>query len=397
MGRTVGVVVVGATPEHHLPLAFLGLPDDVALAPFAVRHRVMDFALSSLLHASVRDVEIAVTGTADRLAAYRPALIPSDGPQRLPRVRPAEVPAGGRLRRVLAACAATAGTARGATIVALAGDHLLAADLHPLLAAHATRGADVTLATIPVLSVTDGHGLLLDLDADGAIARAAVAHATDSPLAAFWTGDVAIRAAALPAVLAHLDALGACDDDAVAAALLRGGHLAAGALGGTPATGRDPYWSDPQTIETYYDAQMALCLPAPPLDLWARDWGLRAGSSGATPAKVVSDVSGHPAHVLNTLLGDGTCVRGAEVVRSVLGAGVVVDAGAEIEDCLLLDGCRIGRGARVRRTVVGAGAVVGADESVGYDLVAPAARVLTSGLTLVPPAATSMRPAVVVR
>ena len=41
--------------------------------------------------------------------------------------------------------------------------------------------------------------------------------------------------------------------------------------------------------------------------------------------------------------------------------------GAEIEDSLLLDGCRIGRGARVRRAVVGAGAVVGDGEQIGYD------------------------------
>ncbi|HEV7734052.1 MAG TPA: hypothetical protein VGR62_17910 [Candidatus Binatia bacterium] len=393
MGRTVGVVVVGAAPDHRLPLTFLGLPDDVALAPFAVRHRVMDLALSTLLHASIRDVEIVVAATIDGLAAYRPDMLPAGGPQRLPRVRAAAVPDAGRLRRMLDACAVTAATARGATIVGMAGDHLLAADLHPLLATHAARRADVTLACIPVLSVAEGHGLLVELDGDGRITRAAVAHATDSPLAMLWTGDVVLRAGALPALLAQLDALSAHDDAAVAGILLRAGQLAAGAVAGTPATGRDAYWHDPRTVEAYYDAQMALCLPDPPLDLWARDWSLRAGGSGTTPAKVVCDVSGHPGHVLNTLLGDGTCVRGAEVVRSVLGAGVFVDAGAELEDCVLLDGCRVGRGARVRRAIVGVGALIGDGESVGYDIVSTDARVLSSGLTLVPPTATSMRPA----
>ncbi len=393
MGRTVGVIVVGAAPGHGLPLAFLGLPDDVALAPFAVRHRVMDFALSALLHASVRDVEIAVAGVAEPLATYRPAMIPSEGPQRLPRVRAAAGSEAGRLRRMLEACAATAPTARGATIVGLAGDHLLAADLHPVLAAHEARRADVTLACMPVLSVDDGHGLLLDLDGDGHVARVTVAHATDAPLAMLWTGNVVVRAGAVSPLLADLETLGARDDAAVAAVLMRTGRLAAGIVGGTPATGRDAYWHEPRTIEAYYDAQMQLCLPDPPLDLWSRDWSLRAGSSGTTPAKVVSDSSGHPGHVLNTLLGDGTCVRGAEIVRSVLGAGVYVDAGAEIEDCLLLDGCRIGRGARVRRAIVGVGAVIGDGESVGYEQVAPEARVLASGLTLVPPPATAMRPA----
>jgi ADP-glucose pyrophosphorylase len=81
----------------------------------------------------------------------------------------------------------------------------------------------------------------------------------------------------------------------------------------------------------------------------------------------------------------------------VLGAGVVVEAGAEVEDALLLDGCRIGRGARVRRAIVGVGAVIGDLESVGYDVASPAMRVLPSGLTLVPPPATAIRTAAVVR
>jgi glucose-1-phosphate adenylyltransferase len=138
---------------------------------------------------------------------------------------------------------------------------------------------------------------------------------------------------------------------------------------------------------------MALCLPEPPVDLWNPAWPIRAGSVGGAPAKVVADVGGHSGHVLNALRGDGSCVRGAEVVRCVLGSGVSIEAGAEVEDALLLDGCRIGRGARVRRTIVGVGAVIGAGEVVGYDDAPPSGRVLPSGLTLVPPASTAMRPA----
>jgi glucose-1-phosphate adenylyltransferase len=60
------------------------------------------------------------------------------------------------------------------------------------------------------------------------------------------------------------------------------------------------------------------------------------------------------------------------VVRSVVGPGAVVEAGAEVRDSVLLGGAVVRRGARVVRAVlddrveVGAGANVGGD---GGDLV----------------------------
>jgi glucose-1-phosphate adenylyltransferase len=93
---------------------------------------------------------------------------------------------------------------------------------------------------------------------------------------------------------------------------------------------------------------------------------------------------------VNSLLADGCVIRGGAVIRSVVGPGSFVDAGAEIEDSILLDGCRVGRGAHVRRAVIGPGVSVADGEDVGYDepLRAHAHR-LPSGLTLLPATDTS--------
>ncbi len=389
MGRTVGVVVAGIAPDDRLPLELLGLPADVALAPFAVRHRLIDVAVSTLHNSGVRDLEIAVAGASGRLAPYRASVTSPSGPQRLPRVREIVDTPAGRLGRMLRACAESPLAGRDATLVAVGADHVLVADLRALLATHAALGADVTLACVPALSATDGRGLLLDVAPDGRVVSASDGRFDGgTPMALAWTGDLVVRATVLHDLLR---ATSARDDTAIAAALLAGGRLAAADLG------RDAYWHEPVSCEAYYDAHMALCLPEPPLDLWNPAWPIRACSAGCPPAKVVSDASGHPGHVLNTLLGDGTRVCGGEVVRSVLGAGIVVEAGAEVEDALLLDGCRIGRNARVRRAIVGVGAIIGDGEVVGYDVTPPTMRVLPSGLTLVPPPATAIRSAAVVR
>jgi glucose-1-phosphate adenylyltransferase len=130
---------------------------------------------------------------------------------------------------------------------------------------------------------------------------------------------------------------------------------------------------------------MNLCTPRPAFDLYNPAWPLSAVTAGFGPAKVVADAAGRPGQALNSLVSDGAVVRGGVVVNTVLGHGVVVESGAEVEDAVLLDGCRVGRGARVRRAVVGAGAVIGDAGEIGYDR-SPAApaRVLPSGLTVVP-------------
>jgi glucose-1-phosphate adenylyltransferase len=97
---------------------------------------------------------------------------------------------------------------------------------------------------------------------------------------------------------------------------------------------------------------------------------------------------------VNSLLADGCIIRGGAVIRSVVGPGTVVEAGAEIEDSILLDGCRVGRGAHVRRAVVGPGVIIADGEDIGYDEpLRPHTHRLPSGLTLLPsPSATGELP-----
>jgi glucose-1-phosphate adenylyltransferase len=157
---------------------------------------------------------------------------------------------------------------------------------------------------------------------------------------------------------------------------------------------RRPYWHEPSSVEAYYGAQMDLCTDCPRLDLYDPGWPVVGASDGLPPAKVTSGESAHAGQALDSLLGAGAVIRGGSVIRSVVGRGVAVEVGAEIEDSLLLDGCRIGRGARVRRAVVGAGAVVGDGEQIGYDDDGGSAVTERrhSGLTLVLPPHDRRRP-----
>jgi glucose-1-phosphate adenylyltransferase len=129
---------------------------------------------------------------------------------------------------------------------------------------------------------------------------------------------------------------------------------------------------------------MDLCTPEPALDLYDPSWPIRSVTAGLPPAKVTSDPScGHMGQAVNSLLADGCVIRGGAVIRSVVGPSCIVEAGAEIEDSILLDGCRVGRGAHVRRAVVGrASSSRTARTSATTSRCARAS--LPSGLTLLP-------------
>ena len=54
--------------------------------------------------------------------------------------------------------------------------------------------------------------------------------------------------------------------------------------------------------------------------------------------------------------------------RSVLGRGVRVHTGAEVEDSIIFDGCDIGRKAKIKRAILDKNVRVPEGAEIGYDL-----------------------------
>lgn len=123
------------------------------------------------------------------------------------------------------------------------------------------------------------------------------------------------------------------------------------------------YWRDIGTVESYYESNMDLVRPVPPLNLYDPDWLIYTPSEDRAPAVV-----GANAVVSQSLVSHGARVEGT-VVRSVLFPGVHVGAGAVVEDSIIMHDARIAPGARLKRAIVdkrvaiGSGAVIGHAEA----------------------------------
>jgi glucose-1-phosphate adenylyltransferase len=144
----------------------------------------------------------------------------------------------------------------------------------------------------------------------------------------------------------------------------------------------DGYWQDVGTIQSFWEANMALLEDTPELDLYDRDWLIHTRSEERAPAKV-----GATSQVHRSLISHG-CVINGTVVNSVLSPGVRVEVGAVVRDSIVMFDSVIRSGAVVDRSildkevVVGPGAIVGE----GTDLSTPnrqePARLFT-GITVV--------------
>jgi len=399
-GAALGLVVAGGDG----PLDALGVPGDVALTSFAGKYRFIDFALATLVNSGVNAVYVAAPHSS-MLAAHLDRA--AQGVQALRRPFPVRLAGAAgstrratRLLRGLLGCRHFFEAHAPDVVVALAADHILQLDARDLVHAHRARGGDLTLCTVS-LPLDDMAGRAVLRTTDGSRVREAApapAHGPipirHQPFAVTWTGDLVVSGAVLPALFAALPDDVQGDDAELLDGLARALHVAAYDVRDNSVPGafhrQGAFWHEPTTLEVYYEAQMNLCTPSPALDLYNAAWPVLPVASGLGPAKVVADAAGRAGQALNSLVSDGAVIRGGVVVNTVVGHGVVVESGAEVEDSVLLDGCRIGRGARVRRALVGAGAVVGVAGEIGYGpSPAAPARVVDSGLTLVPAVAES--------
>ena len=234
------------------------------------------------------------------------------------------------------------------TILVLAGDHIYKMDYQPFIAAHRRHRADVTIAVrhVPLADATRMGVLALD-DADRVTDWQEKPKQPKSDLASMgvyvfskkalrrWLGEDRIDFGrhVIPAMLD-------------AGARVYGYRF-------------EGYWQDVGTIQSYWEANLALLEDQAALDLYEKDWVIHTRSEERAPAKV-----GPTAQVHRSLISHGCMISGT-VVNSVLSPGVRVDVGAVVRDSIVMFDCVIRSGAVVDRAildkevVVGQGAIVG--------------------------------------
>jgi glucose-1-phosphate adenylyltransferase len=88
----------------------------------------------------------------------------------------------------------------------------------------------------------------------------------------------------------------------------------------------------------------------------------------------------------NCLLGAASVVHDARLRNSIVRREAVVEEGADIEDCIIMDYVRVRKGARLRRVIIDRHNVIETGTNIGHDPQADAERytVSSGGVVVVP-------------
>ncbi|MBK9713525.1 MAG: glucose-1-phosphate adenylyltransferase subunit GlgD [Kouleothrix sp.] len=352
MLRTLALILAGGESRA---LSALTAERSEAAVPFAGKYRIIDFTLSNCVNSGIYNVGV--------LTQYRPRSLhehigvgkPWDLDRRLGGVRvlhPYLTSEGGEWQR------GNADALRGNldfiadqpvdAVLVLAGDHIYKMDYRPMLQLHQERDCDATVAVHSVSPHEVSRYGIVTVDSDGTVSRfEEKPRRSRSSLASM--GIYVFRKSFLLELLA-----GGKQTDL-------GREIMPKIVGETSvgAYNFQGYWADVGTVQAYYEANMALLVETPALDMYDPEWVIHTRSE-ERPAALV----GSAARVEGDLLCDGCQVYG-QVIRSVIAPGVTVAAGAVVRDSILLTDTVVESGAVIDRCILDKDVRVGADARLG--------------------------------
>ena len=237
-------------------------------------------------------------------------------------------------------------------VLILGGDHIYKMDYEAMLDFHKQRGADITLATIPVpieeasrfgVVITDDEKRITEFEEKPPKPRSNLA----SMGIYIFTWDI------LREALITLSEQKGCDfgKHIIPYCHNRGDRVFAYEYNG--------YWKDVGTLGSYWESNMELIDLIPVFNLYEEFWKIYTKSDTILP-QYIADT----AIINKAIIGEGAEIYG-EVHNSVIGSGAVIEPGAVVRDSIIMKDAVIGEGTAVYKSIIAEGVKVGANAELG--------------------------------
>lgn len=149
---------------------------------------------------------------------------------------------------------------------------------------------------------------------------------------------------------------------------------------------KDCYWRDVGTIDSFYQANMDLLEPIPPMNLYQPSWGIRTYEPQLPPARTVSSATGNEGIFINSIIASGVVNSGGSVQHSVISSNVRIDDSATIVDSILFDSVKVGKGCKLVNCIIDKHVVIPDNTEIGVDRVEDAKHfhISENGIVVVP-------------
>jgi glucose-1-phosphate adenylyltransferase len=376
--RVLGIVLAGGEGKRLMPLTADRAKPAV---PFGGSYRLIDFVLSNLVNAGIRnlfvltqykshslDRHVTITWRMSTLLGNFVSCVPAQ--QRLgPQWYQGSADAIYQSMNLI-------DDFEPDIIVVFGADHVYRMDASQMVTAHIERGNGVTVAGIRVPRVEASEFGVIKTGPDGHLIEEFLEKPADppglpdSPDETFasmgnyvFSRDVLVEAlrkdAANPA--SRHDMGGDIVPMLVAESKAGVYDFQENDVPGALERDRS-YWRDVGSLDSYHEAHMDLVSIQPVFNLYNSDWPIFTSHPQLPGAKFTDDAT-----VGESIVCQGSIVSDACVDHSVLGSNVIVSRGATIERSVIMDNCRIGANATLKNVILDKNVMVPDGVEIGVD------------------------------
>jgi glucose-1-phosphate adenylyltransferase len=375
--RVLAIILAGGRGRRLSPLTEERSKPAV---PFGGRYRIIDFVLSNFINSEIYSTYVLVQYKSQSLIGHLAAAWRFGGLLRHqfitvvpPQMRGGEVWYLGTADAVYQNLNLIEDAAPD--LVAVFGaDHIYRMDINQMIDFHLVKGADATVAALPVPIESARSFGIIEVDEDERIVGFQEKPPRPKPMPSDPSrvyssmGNYIFNAQALVEMVtadARRDSEHDFGRSVIGQALERYKLYAYNFLNnevpGVKPYEERGYWRDVGNLSSYWLAHMDLLGATPAFDLNNWRWPILGEGINGLPAKVVSG------HVDDSLIGVGSVIDNATVQRSILGHSIRIHEGADIQESIIMDHTTVGKGAKLRRAIVDRFNIIEPDETAGYN------------------------------
>jgi len=366
--------------------------------PFNGKHRIVDFVLSNLVNSEIYSVYLLVQYKSQSLIEHvrQSWTMARFIPQHFITVVPPQMQHGPAWFQ---------GTADAVyqnihliesfqpDIVAVFGaDHIYRMDVRQMIAFHVASKAHASVATLPVELRECNQFGIVEVDEDHRIVDFKEKPRSAQPMPGSRShvlasmGNYIFDADVLLRQLRRMHESGETDfgkhilPSMVKSHKLVAYDFATNTIPGTEAYEEHAYWRDVGTIDAYFHAHFDTLGAQPRFRMTNRRWPIYASPDQAESAQIEDGV------IHRSIVGSGSIVDHATLDHAMLRRSVLVEPGASLAHCIVMERSRIGRAVQVRNAIVDQDNDIPPGERIGLDLEQDRRRfpVTDNGIVVVP-------------
>ncbi|MEL7290922.1 MAG: glucose-1-phosphate adenylyltransferase [Pseudomonadota bacterium] len=365
MQDVLTVILAGGMGSRLSPLT-----DDRAkpAVPFGGKYRIIDFTLTNCLHSGLRQILVLTQYKSHSLQKHLRDGWSIFNPElgEFVTVVPPQMRGGGKWYE---------GTADAIYhnlwllersdakhVIVLSGDHIYRMDYAEMLKAHIETNANLTIASMAVPRKDASSFGVLSVDSNQRVSTFTEKPANPEPM----PGSDDTSLASMGIYIFEMETLQKIlrDDasnsqsshdfgnDIIPKLIDEQRVYAYNFCSDRGRVDRDCYWRDVGTIDSFYQANMDLLEPIPPMNLYQPNWGIRTYEPQLPPARTVSSATGNEGIFINSMIASGVINSGGSVQHSIISSNVQINDSATIVDSIIFGGVEVGEGCKLVNCII---------------------------------------------